>query len=133
MTVQLPKVSRRAFRHHRVMTTWVVLLAFAAIAVPGQGLHLLPGMGHFHGVADGCGLEMGQAAQNAGWNVSHDGSLQHADGCAICQFAAEAKFVPHPPVCIFCDATVTYLATADCAVFSGHCDQPFYARGPPLG
>jgi len=133
MTVHLPKASRRARRHLRVATTWIVLLAFAAIAVPGQGLHLLPGMEHSHGAADGCCQARGQSAQNAGWDASHGSSFDHANGCAICQFAAEGKIVPHPPACGSCDATVTYLATADCPVLSGQCDQPFFARGPPQG
>ena len=133
MLLHLPKPVRRAVRHRRGVTTWVVLFAFAAIAIPGHGLHLLPGMDHFQGGADGSGLEMAQLAQNAGWNVSHDGSLNHADDCLICHFVAQGKISPPPLACVSCDATVTYLATADCSLILGHCDQPFYARGPPEG
>jgi hypothetical protein len=88
-------------------------------------------MDHFHGAAGGHGVGTGQAARNAGWHVSHDGSFDQDDGCAICQFAAEGKMVPQPRPCVCGEGTVTYLATADRPPFSGHCDQPFYARGPP--
>ena len=131
MISYLRKLSRRAVRHVRVMTTWGVLFAFAAVAIPGHGLHLLPGMGHFHGEADDSHAKTGQSARNVGWNVSHDGSLNHADDCLICQFVAQGKISPPPLACVSSDAIVTYLATADCPLILGHCDQPFYARGPP--
>ena len=93
MIVPLPKVSRQVVRRLRGVTTWGVLLAFATIAVPGQGLHLLPGMDHCHG-AVGCGAETGQSAHNSTWDVPHGCSLSHADDCAICQFTSLGKTLP---------------------------------------
>jgi hypothetical protein len=118
-----------------VVTTWAVLFAFTAIAVPGHGLHLLPGLDHGHGEAEGYSSKIGQSAQNPGHQVSyepaHESSCDHEDDCPICHFLALGKTSPHLPVSFSFNATVSYLATTDLAPFSGHCELPFFARGPP--
>lgn len=133
MLFYLRKLLRRAVRHVSVMTTWGVLFAFAAVAVPGHGLHLLPGMGHFHGEADGSHAKTGQSALIAGCRGLQASSGDRDDDCPICHFLALDKVAPHLPVCVSCNATVTYLPTAEYAVLSKHCEQPFFARGPPEG
>jgi hypothetical protein len=127
MIFHFRKPTRRPVHRLRVTTKWAVLLAFALVAIPGHALHVLPGLDRFHGEAGSYDAKMGQAAHN---RSTHNQPTDD-DDCPICHFVAMGKTAGHSPICVSYGVTVVYLATAEGAVFSRHCEQPFLARGPP--
>jgi len=128
--------------------TWLYLTAFTLTAGAGQGLHMLPGMGHGppragtpHG---GCcpnhdaahsGHQHGRSSLNEhGHRVEHDGSgnqTARCDSCSVCRFFAQAKSLafPSPTGVEVLPAGERPLAAessvALCRVFA------YSARGPP--
>jgi hypothetical protein len=89
---------------------WIVLALFSAIAVVGNGLHFLPGLGHDCEEADGpvavCGVvAASQSTENSAagpWRTKRialqDGSaisaLPGRSDCPVCQFFTQAQTVP---------------------------------------
>lgn len=85
-------------RKYRAAFTWAVAIFFGAIALLGEGLHLLPGMGHDE-VAAQAGSDEGSRSDCAAKSVPGDGFVagcgtsNHDGDCPICQFYAQAKQV----------------------------------------
>jgi len=92
---------------------WLCLTAFTLTAGGGQGLHMLPGMGHGPPPADTlrggrCSLhdtahpghQHGRSSSSEhGHRVEHDGSgnqTARCDSCAVCRFFAQAKSLAFP-------------------------------------
>ena len=89
------------------LTIWTAVVSFAAASLVGEGLHLLPGCGHDHGVSSGqchhgvctcqsqhravgCGVaEQHEEAVGGGFPAGH--FTGDEDACPICRFIAQAK------------------------------------------
>jgi hypothetical protein len=124
-------------RRFRTALTWCVTLVFAAIVVPGQGLHLLPGMAHDccseSGGLASAGLSSPLGAISVGWQKQDARHVGHDDACPVCQFFAHGNVVLSQSTVV-----AAYLPATSCVAFSFPSISqreylPFSARGPPQG
>jgi hypothetical protein len=114
---------------------------FAFIAIMGEGLHLLPGMGHSCACHLDCEVSSPSAADLDGCCDHHSPVVTHADTNSF-----EIKDAADCPVCLFLSLAKSYLAmeytTCDClpvvrrlAVFSplqeGLFICSYHTRAPP--
>ena len=129
------KIARTGF-----VCTFTTLFAF--IAIMGEGLHLLPGMGHSCGCHLDCVVYSPSVDGHDGSCVRHSPTVTHSD-----QNSGEIKDTANCPVCIFLSMAKSYLATeyaaCDClpiierlAVCSPLLESRFicsyHTRAPPL-
>ncbi len=95
---------RLQLRNHRSRLTFAVLAVFSAVSVGGEGLHLIPGLGHSCSHLSVCSCFSAKHSECAP-HVCHDcqscigeADCTHCDmdedACPICNFFALAKSVP---------------------------------------
>jgi hypothetical protein len=114
-------------------TGWLAAGLFAAVSVFGQGMHLLPGVGHpaqeGYALHAGCSCHGGHGGEAV---ESHEGdSCSDPDDCAICRWYSQAKVVT-PPSAV--ERSPEVAAISPCHVPSFHCLEapgPYEARAPP--
>jgi hypothetical protein len=85
---------------------WIVLALFSAIAVAGNGLHFVPGLGHECGethrllaLQGGChGSDCVKESAHLGADHRQNSPVvsvaPESDDCPVCQFFTQAKSVP---------------------------------------
>jgi hypothetical protein len=114
---------------------------FALIATMGEGLHFLPGMGHFCEHDPDCALS---CMPDVGLHsspichtptFSHSGKeseqLHNAADCAVCTFLSLAKSCP-PALTAACDFTPIVERLAICfSHFQSRFVGSYLSRGPP--
>ena len=79
---------------------------FAFIAIMGEGLHLLPGMGHSCGHHLDCMVSSPSSADLDGCCVHHSQTVTHSDPTS-----SEIKDAADCPVCMFLSLVKSYLST----------------------
>jgi hypothetical protein len=120
--------------HIRVWLTWTVAACFALVTTCGEGIHLLPGLGHgcshLHCC---CDFDFGHSTAPS-FRSGHDGpeDLNDAD-CPVCNFFAAAKCLPAVvSVETGFAVVVETIAANDVLTIIGVLSA-YHSRAPPLG
>jgi hypothetical protein len=125
---------------HRI-TTWLIIALFALPSVLGEGLHLVPGCGHFVDFAQGV-LPVGMSRPVASMPLddqnqqlerfASDSLLVFQPGmCPICNFVAQAKQSAETVRIEASGSLLALLPLLDARDMTlGH-SRAFHARAPP--
>jgi hypothetical protein len=93
------------FKFVRIALIYALTASFASIAMMGEGLHLLPGLGHSCCDSDECSADFSSASHLDGCNIhsvvlsSRHDNANHANNaadCPVCKFFSHTKpcFLP---------------------------------------
>lgn len=122
---------------------WIVLALFSAIAVVGDGLHFLPGLGH-----DCRGTHLPLAAQSGCHGVDCADETAHleigyhkylaatsagscGDDCPVCQYFTQAKSVPLTVVFEIDSRVVEGRISTIRPLLADYIVGAYYSRAPP--
>ena len=115
---------------------WILLALFGGIASIGQGLHFLPGLGHFpatsHSVRHGC---QGHDCSKRAWAPpGHNGpSFVGVHDCPICKYFALVKRVPMAARVLRDHTVLSEPPVLSLRLVSRQAARVYDSRGPPTG
>jgi len=125
----------------QIIATWGTLLPFGVIALAGQGLHLLPGMGHRCGdnhADQACCHARGhheplEPPANPDGQVTALPSLADGHDCPICRFFATTKPLLATVTEAELSQVVSPIRSLDAPARPIYRAAVYRSRAPPLG
>jgi hypothetical protein len=125
----------------RTSLVCVFTLFFALIAMLGEGLHFLPGLGHYdHALCDGCMPSHSSSSHdctNAEHSESGSNSILNSHGshnaadCPVCQYFAQAKPLVVTLNTVADSLVVVERLEIDATVLQSRSQLAYHSRAPP--